>query len=395
MDTGHQTEGYGPLVSNGAISLHLPDLQIKGFRAFDDLTISRLGRVNLFAGENSVGKTTVLEAVRLYAARGRYRVLEEILATREELTLTIDSDGDRVFLIDWDSLFHASSVGVRDSVSIGPKNSKSVVRISFSSFDPEIAGQLALFARARSIERSRSALDFQDARMLNINVGDHGYYIPISPNLNYRHFDRFLDSDSDLPNEIPSATLGPNLPKNDDIERFWDKLVEEKGEYRGVDALDLILHQKINDILLVAGTSQGLNYQSRRAVVGFENQSHRVPLKSLGDGAVRVFGIGVAIAYSRGGILIVDEAENGIHHDRQRDLWKMIFETARDNDVQIFATTHSWDCVHAFAKTASECDEAEGVLVRLERDEETTDIVAREYSDVNLRVAAEQGIEVR
>ena len=52
--------------------LHLPSLSIKGFRGIDDLSISRLGRVTLLAGKNGVGKTTVLEACRVYAARGRY-----------------------------------------------------------------------------------------------------------------------------------------------------------------------------------------------------------------------------------------------------------------------------------------------------------------------------------
>ena len=51
--------------------LHLPDLLISNFRGIDRLSIGRLGRVTLLGGRNGVGKTTVLEAVRVYAARGR------------------------------------------------------------------------------------------------------------------------------------------------------------------------------------------------------------------------------------------------------------------------------------------------------------------------------------
>ena len=57
--------------------LHLPDLRIKGFRGIKDLHISRLGRVTLLAGKNGAGKTTVLEAVRVYAARGRQAALRD------------------------------------------------------------------------------------------------------------------------------------------------------------------------------------------------------------------------------------------------------------------------------------------------------------------------------
>ena len=65
-------------------ALPLPDLSVKGFRGIKDLSISRLGRVTLFAGKNGVGKTTLLDAVRLYAARGSYAVLSDILRNREE-----------------------------------------------------------------------------------------------------------------------------------------------------------------------------------------------------------------------------------------------------------------------------------------------------------------------
>ena len=43
--------------------LHLPSLSIEGFRGIKELSIERLGRVTLLAGKNSVGKTTVLDAV--------------------------------------------------------------------------------------------------------------------------------------------------------------------------------------------------------------------------------------------------------------------------------------------------------------------------------------------
>ncbi|MXX94012.1 MAG: AAA family ATPase [Chloroflexi bacterium] len=392
MNIEHQRDGSVP---NDIKSLHLPDFQIVGFRAFDDLTVSRLGRVNLFAGENSVGKTTFLEAVRLFAARGRVRVLQEILVERQELRDTLDSDGDRVFMVDWSALFHTTPGGTSDFVSIGPKNSGDVVSVSIGNFDRENAGQLEMLELARSRRRSGYVFDFQDARVLTVHAGRSGYYIPISDDREYGFLGSVSADDDDLPPEIPSVLLGPNLPENKDIERFWDALVEEKREYGGIHALGLILPHQIIDVLLVSGTSLGMFDQGRRPVVGLQGQSRRMPLKSLGDGAIRAFSMAVAIANCRGGILVVDEVENGVHHSRQRLLWKMIFETARENNVQIFATTHSWDCVHAFALTASEFDEGEGVLVRLERDQEAMTISAKEYSDLNLRVAAEQGIEVR
>ena len=93
---------------------------------------------------------------------------------------------------------------------------------------------------------------------------------------------------------------------------------------------------------------------------------------------------------------MLDEVENGIHHSVQRDFWKMILTTAQANDVQVFATTHSWDCVTGFAQAMLDMEDSigmNGTLIRLDRRDER--IRAVEYSKRDLEVAAEQGIEVR
>ena len=118
-----------------------------------------------------------------------------------------------------------------------------------------------------------------------------------------------------------------------------------------------------------------------------------VPLKSLGDGAVRLYGIALALANSRGGLLLIDEAENGIHHTVQYEFWKLVLQIAHTDDVQVLATTHSWDCVRGFAYAAAEAESSDGILIRLDRDERG--LRAVEYSEEDLKIAADQSIEVR
>lgn len=50
-------------------NLTLNSLEVRNFRAFRDLKIEHLGRVNLLVGKNNVGKTSLLEAIQLYASR--------------------------------------------------------------------------------------------------------------------------------------------------------------------------------------------------------------------------------------------------------------------------------------------------------------------------------------
>lgn len=65
--------------------LHISHLSIRGFRCFDKLSIPELGRVNLFAGKNGTGKTSILEAVKIYASCADESVLAELIARREEV----------------------------------------------------------------------------------------------------------------------------------------------------------------------------------------------------------------------------------------------------------------------------------------------------------------------
>src|SRR5215217_5475931 len=65
--------------------LLLNNLEVRQFRRFENLSIERLGRVNLFVGKNNVGKTTLLEALNLYANIGSPEVILDILGARDNL----------------------------------------------------------------------------------------------------------------------------------------------------------------------------------------------------------------------------------------------------------------------------------------------------------------------
>ena len=71
------------------MSLVLDSLEIKNFRAFKHLRIEKLGRVNLIVGKNNVGKTSVLEALWLYAAGVNPAIVWTILSSRDENGITV------------------------------------------------------------------------------------------------------------------------------------------------------------------------------------------------------------------------------------------------------------------------------------------------------------------
>ncbi len=375
--------------------LHLSDLSINNFRGIDHLSISRLGHVTLLAGRNGIGKTTVLDAIRVYAARGRPVVLTGLLENREEFTVATDEDGDEVLFPDISALFHGREAQHNVVFSIGSSDERDRLGI-----------EISIMERLSMDGKKRIFMDtFTDSKGISVKITfrNRERFIPWNMLVRDFNFNRiqlrrlqrelFDDDDDEWPSAIECESLGPGLPSNTDMVRFWDRIALTDGEILLVQALELILGNTVNRIAVIGDDGPRVGKTGRRIIVRLPGDPTPVPLKSLGDGAIRLFGVALALANSRNGFLLIDEAENGIHYSVQRDFWRMILRTAHKDNVQVVATTHSWDCVKGFARAATEFEDAEGVLVRLERDDDG--MRAIEYSEKELRIAAEQGIEVR
>ncbi|MBK8194357.1 MAG: AAA family ATPase [Lewinellaceae bacterium] len=72
-------------------------LYIRNFRLFEDLKIDGLKQVNLFAGKNNTGKTILLEALRIWAAKGDPTVVNHLIAQRGQFTPGWDESYDALF----------------------------------------------------------------------------------------------------------------------------------------------------------------------------------------------------------------------------------------------------------------------------------------------------------
>jgi len=70
------------LSSTYSLPIMIKDLHIQNFWLFEDLQIKGLKLVNLIAGKNNTGKTALLEALRIYAAKGDSSVVNNILNNR-------------------------------------------------------------------------------------------------------------------------------------------------------------------------------------------------------------------------------------------------------------------------------------------------------------------------
>ena len=119
----------------------------------------------------------------------------------------------------------------------------------------------------------------------------------------------------------------------------------------------------------------------------------RIPIGSMGDGIWRMLGLSLALVSAKDGVLLVDEIDTGLHYTALEDMWKLIWETSKKLNVQVFATTHSSDCWKALEALTSREDVAEEdiSIQRIEKD--TRSSVA--YNKEEIATAVEREIEVR
>ena len=367
-------------------ALHLPDLVVEGFCGIRKLKVKRLGRVTLIAGANGSGKSTLLDAISMYANRGDLGRIRAVLDRRKEHSSYTDSDGDKVLGIRWASLFFGRTITPSSVISVGVANQERRLNMTVRVLSGGEIREIVKFTE-RSIDPESRAL------VVRYQAAEH--HIAMIPDRSFGMANRILARDESNGMSEAAAitcdTFGPALPTSDQLASYWGDVVLTPDESRAVTALNLVCGDGVGVERIAVIPSD--TYRHSRVLVQLEGERQPVPLHSLGDGAVRVFGIALALAACSGGFLLIDEVENGIHHTVHHDFWRMVLQTAHANNVQVLATTHGWDAVVGFAQAAAELDKIDAALVRLERDGNET--FAVEYSEEDLAVVADQGIEVR
>jgi predicted ATPase len=364
--------------------LPLPNFGVRGFRAFGDLQIGELGRVNLFVGLNNAGKTSLLEAIHLYAGGANPQRIRELLVAREEITST---DKARVELQALDAalgrLFHAGGESQATVLTVGP----------LDDADRVVSVQRGWATTRESGDSDSTRFSPSEADDLS---SDHEPAIELRRGLSNvrviadRHLLGWITARTSLPFLYPSLFIPAGGISTENVASYWDRVALTDEEDLATAALR-ILAPGVERISVV-GDADGPH--ERRVMVRVKGQATPVPLRTMGDGMNRLLGIVLALAVARDGILLIDEIENGLHYSVQADVWRAILRAAESLNVQVFATTHSWDCIRAFAAATSDSGRGDEMLYRLDW-RIAGRVRAVRYTAAEIVIAAEQQIEVR
>lgn len=313
----------------------LKSLYIQNYRLFRDLHLPRLGRVNLITGKNNTGKTALLEAIRIWASKGDAYLINHVLFERGSWGV------NKKWQEDYASLFYKHDLN--KSISINDLSIEFKEDESSDNFDEVYAH-----------------LDGRPAKKLNTRSFQEG-----------KTYDKLTHISS--------------WEKQLNFDNVWDRIALTANEQILIKVLKVI-DPTIDRVSVINN-----EVKVRAKENGIEKA---FPLKHFGNGINWIAEIGLALTDTKNNILLIDEIDSGFHYSVLEKLWAIIFEYAELLNIQVFATTHSSDCVEAFTEVALQSS-TNAEYFRLGKTRNTNQVKVTYYTLEQLETAVLHDIEVR
>jgi AAA15 family ATPase/GTPase len=370
------------------------DLTIQGYRCFEDFSMDGLTRVNLLVGNNNTGKTSFLEAVYLLVNQPSTgtigKSLKEIFENRSEFSQQIekiDHESEpfitRKYYVD--RLFYSYSKDKIKALNILSTQDVNVTTRIVINHDTENLGLIYQDDKSSFLTDENQ---IEDIVFIKIFVfSSQGKIDEVVETANKISI-KDLNEKNNFCHIIHSSLFFSHRQIDfEKVAKIWDDIELTPKEDIVIEALKIILP----DIERIGFSSSQTSNSVRLKIKGYQQP---VPLSSMGYGMNRILNLAIALVSTEKGVLLVDEIETGLHYEAQLDMWRLVLKTAQDLDVQVFATTHSWDCIAAFKEALQELeDQSVAKLFRL--DSKYGKLRAVEYDAEEIRIAVNQGVEVR
>lgn len=321
---------------------HFRTIEIRAFRGLRDVRLEGLSRVNLIAGRNNAGKTSVLEAIAAccHPVNGdrwiaslwwrsvdvSRRPLDDQFAWlfprrqgdtppyRLELAFEAGAPPGRwVVTGELTQRLEIADGGAGDPIEAGgsPTTIVSAVRLAVQSEDehgqPEAPARSTFeLRRGATVERLRSSVD---ARTL---------------------------------------TLTPVVHRNEEFMIKGLARLADSSTWASITDLMRLLDPEVERIEVFDPTG------TRSSVRIWHRSMGAAPINAFGDGFRRALVYAICMPQCAGGVLLIDEVETAIHYSALCDVFRWLVEAATMHNVQLFITTHSLEAIDAFIEATPE-----------------------------------------
>jgi AAA15 family ATPase/GTPase len=347
--------------------------QITNFRSIADLRLENFKQINLITGRNNCGKTTVLEALFQISGMSNPQLPVTINNFRD-LALTSDDNFNLIFHnLDFNQEPRISAIldGSKRDLTIKPKyaqyNEKNINNDKISLItNNRTTTNTDVFSIVEGL-----ILEFKDGKKNETFTSEISLLAG------------GVKIDNQYKERLKCSFHSPQLYMTMLPQRI-EKLLINKQMDGVIEALKEI-DPKVTDIRMGAA---GVIYTD----VGFDKL---LPINMMGDGIRKILSILAAVSDMQGGILLIDEIENGLHYSTLKILWKALLKAVEVYQVQLFATTHSNECIGALASSHEDGDiKSDSIrLYRIEKQENRHR--AFEYSPEMIASGIDNNIEMR
>ena len=369
----------------------LTKLTISNFRNIESLTLDPLGRITLIAGKNGVGKTAVLEALWLLSGPDLPELGGRVSAMRGLPTF----GREYIFRDLFRNFDSGKSIKIAANGDWGSHLRKLEICLQgheqFDVFDPKV------LASGKTEPLSVSSVEDNNEIVFKYRHDDGTDYISrawwaaehVTP-VTHRGGSTGVGIRQES-HPIPGRPSSAYLPvlSRDDPETIATRLgkLQLQGDEAMIMSLILPIEPRLERLILISIENTPVIHAHLRGM------TRPVPVHLLGEGVNRMLRLGLAMNEVRGGMLLVDEIENGLHHKIQKKVFATLGKLAEVFDVQIVATTHSGECIRAAHWALESRSEYEFAYHRL--DVHDGNVVAVGYDREMLDTAIEFNMGIR
>ena len=358
--------------------------RVKNFRCFKDLQINDLGRVNLIAGKNNTGKTALMEAMLLLTVPLTPQLLTDLHNTRG-----LDDTGQdrrevwQQFFLGRDTSLDIDIRGIDDAFN-GEIRHLTVAEHATEEEILEHIGQYVQSAKQLGLI-GEGTIDIRGISLLSFSFD--------LPNSQTERIRVYLPSKTGMPvyTNILFDQHSASIPVEGRPSTEWIRdnfsTLDLNGDLPQLLEYLATFESRLSDLRL-------LSLSGDLTIWGRVN-SYQIPLKMMGEGVNRFSNLAILMLATKPNHLFIDEIENGIHYSVQTKVWEAIGQMARELDIQVFATTHSYEMIKAAHEAFKDNDPYELRFHRLNRRSDTGEIEAITYNKAGIEAFVRSHYEVR
>jgi len=357
--------------------IFISELTVENFRSIRKMEARNFGQINIITGNNNAGKTAFLEALFLNLGPTNPTLWTRINAIRGL---------DRISPSQSTAPYLFNEMNMTTSILFSVKTKEGNIKnLSIRYYEPETSEFNGLSKDNEEGVSSETVMisDVEESKIVELAY-ESGHDAPritrsiISPN-------RIQLQGDKTQVYYESVFISPDIKSDKDIDAKRYDLLNRENRIAEFECLLKVIEP---DLLR---TSLGI--ENEQTIIHADTGFGLMPLSLLGSGSLRLSKILLALVYSKGGVVLIDEVENSFHHSILPKVWSGIAEFIRGDDCQVFATTHSRECIEA---AISVFEQNKSIDFRVHRIDKTGQISKLYTFDLEqIKVALETGWEMR